>query len=101
MDHFWQVVIGTGIGGLLLTLWSIYRSYLRESKEHNESQRMAKVAIVLSILGLFSIGLGSVLGILLGFISMRGKNFKALSKIAIVLGLITLVPWILVLIFGL
>lgn len=99
-DPFWQIVIGTGIGGLLLALWSIYRSYLRESKEHNESQRMAKVAIVLSIFGLFSIGLGSILGILIGFTSMKGKKFKALSKIAVVIGLITLFPWILVAIFG-
>lgn len=100
MDTTWQVIIGSGIAGLLVTLFSIYRSYLKESKVHNEKQGLAKASIILGLSGIVLIGLGSVAGIILGLISMKGKKYRALSKIGVVLSILTLIPWILVLIFG-
>ncbi len=35
-DTFWQVVIGSGIAGVILSIYSLYKSYLQESKENNE-----------------------------------------------------------------
>lgn len=100
MDPAWQVIIGSGVAGLLLTIFGIYRSYLRESKEHNEKQGMAKASIIFGLSGLILIGVGSLIGILLGFVSMRGKKYRALSKLGIFISILTLIPWVLVLIFG-
>ena len=100
MDAFWQIVIGSGISGVIISIYSLYKSYLKESKENNESQRMAKVSIVAGISGIILVFAGSVLGIILGIISMRGKKYKALSKIGIAVSILTMLPWLLVIILG-
>ena len=100
MDAFWQVVIGSGIGGVLVSLYLMYKSYTKESKEHNEKQSMAKASILFGLSGLFLVFAGSIVGIVLGFISMRGKKYKALSKIGIIVSILTALPWILVVLLG-
>ena len=100
MDTFWQVVIGSGIGGALISICSLYKQYLKESKEHNESQKLAKISILVGLSGIIIVFVGSAIGILLGVLSMRGKKYKALSKIGIVVSVLTALPWILVLVLG-
>ena len=100
MDTFWQVIIGTGIAGALLSVYSLYRMYVQESKEHNESQKMAKASIIFGLSGIILIFLGSTVGIILGVLSMRGKQYKALSKIGIAVSILTMLPWLLVLVMG-
>ena len=100
MDTVWQITIGFSIGAVLLSLFGLYKSYLKESKEHNEKQGMAKAAIIIGLSGIIFVFLGSIIGIILGLISMRGKKYKALSKIAIMISILTALPWLLVVIFG-
>lgn len=100
MDLFWQVVIGSGIGGALLSIYSLYKMYLSESKEHSENQKMAKASIIFGLLGLILAFVGSIIGIILGIISMRGKKYKALSKIGIVVSILTMLPYLLIIILG-
>jgi uncharacterized membrane protein len=100
METFWQIVIGSGIGGALLSIYSLYKMYLKESKENNENQRMAKASIIFGLLGLILVFVGSITGIILGIISMRGKKYRALSKIGIAVSILTLLPWLLVVVLG-
>ena len=100
MDTTWQVVIGTAIASLLITLYGLYRSYVRESKKHGEKQGLAKISIFLGLSGIILVGVGSLLGITFGFISMRGKHYRALSKLGIVISILTFIPWVLVYFFG-
>lgn len=100
MDTAWQIIIGLGIASTLISIFQLYRSYLRESKESGESQRMAKWSIFFGLSGIFLIGLGSFIGIILGLISMRGKKHKALSKIGVAVSVLTLLPWFLVVLLG-
>ena len=100
MDTFWQVVIGSGIGGALVSLYLMYKSYIKESKDHNEKQTLAKASIIFGLSGVILVFVGSVVGIILGFVSMRGKKYKALSKIGIILSILTALPWIFVVLFG-
>lgn len=100
MDTFWQIVIGSGIGGALLSIYSLYKLYVNESKENNENQKMAKASIIFGLLGFILVFVGSVIGIILGLLSMRGKKYKALSKIGIAVSILTALPWLLVVLFG-
>ena len=75
MDTFWQVVIGSGIGGVLLSLYNFYKSYLAESKNHNEKQTMAKASIIFGLSGIIFVFVGSIIGIILALISMKGKKY--------------------------
>lgn len=100
MDLFWQIVIGSGIGGALLSIYSLYKMYVNESKENNENQKMAKASIIFGLLGFILVFVGSIIGIVLGIISMRGKKYKALSKIGIVVSILTMLPWLLVIVLG-
>ncbi len=100
MDTVWQVVIGTGIGGALLSIYSLYKMYINESKDHNENQKMAKASIIFGLLGFIFVFIGSIIGIILGLLSMRGKKYKALSKIGIVVSILTMLPWLLVIVLG-
>ncbi len=100
MDTVWQVVIGSAIGGALISVYQLYKAYLKESKEHNESQRMAKWSVVFGLSGIVLIFLGSVIGLVLGIISIRGKKYKALSKLGILLSILTALPWLLVIVLG-
>jgi len=99
MDPFWQVIIGSAIGGLLLEIYLLYKSYARKSVASNESQRMAKASIIFGLSGIILIFIGSIIGIILGLLSMRGKKHKGLSIIGIIISVLTLTPWILMLIF--
>lgn len=96
----WQVAIGIGVGGLLVEIFRSYRQYVRISKDDNEHQKLAKWSIIIGILGIISLGLGSIVGIILGFISMKNKKNKALSRIGIIVSILTLIPYILVLVLG-
>jgi len=100
MDTFWQIVIGSGIGGALLSIYNLYKMYLKESKVNNENQKMAKASIIFGLLGFIFVFVGSTIGIVLGLLSMRGKKYKALSKIGIAVSILTALPWLLVVIFG-
>lgn len=100
MDVFWQIVIGSGIGGVLFSIYSLYKMYVEESKEHNENQKMAKASIIFGLLGFILVFVGSIIGIILGVLSLRGKKYKALSKIGIVVSILTALPWLLVVFLG-
>ncbi len=100
METTWQVILGIGIASVLISIFSLYKSYLKESKESGESQKMAKWSIFFGISGIILVGLGSFIAIILGLISMKGKKHKALSKIGIMLGILTLLPWIMVIVAG-
>jgi uncharacterized membrane protein (Fun14 family) len=82
-------------------LYGFYKDYVTTSKEHNESQTMAKLSIVFGLSGLILIGLGSIVGLILGFKSKKGKKHKTLSYIGIFLSILTILPWIAVLVWGL
>ena len=100
METFWQVVIGSGIGGGLLSVYSLYKSYLKESKDNNEKQGMAKASILIGLSGIIFVFIGSIVGVILALVSMRGKECKALSKIGLVVSILTTLPWLLVITFG-
>jgi len=100
MDSAWQIIIGLGIASTLISIFQLYRSYLRESKKNGESQRMAKWSIFFGLSGIILIGLGSFVGMLLGLISLKGKKHKALSKIGVAVSVLTLLPWLLVFLLG-
>jgi hypothetical protein len=100
MEATWQVIIGVGIASLLISIFQLYRSYLKISKDDGESQKLAKWSIFFGISGIILVGLGSLLAIVFGLISMKGKKHKSLSKIGIILGILTFLPWLLVLING-
>jgi uncharacterized membrane protein len=74
MDPFWQVIIGTAIGGLLLNIYWFYKQYVTESKEHDEKQTMATWSIILGLTGIITFGITSIIGLILAFISMHKKN---------------------------
>ena len=100
MDPFWQVAIGSGIGVAIYSVYQLYKQYLKESTANNENQTLAKWSVILGLSGIVLIFAGSIIGLILGVISMRGKKFTALSKIGIICSVLTLIPWLLVLIFG-
>ena len=94
----YQIILGTLIGGLIIALFRFINSYRKESKNKGESPRLAIVALILGLL--IIIPFASVLGLILALISLSIKKYKLLSKIALIVNLITLLPWIAVLIFG-
>jgi len=100
MDTFWQIIIGSGIGGTLISIYSLYKAYLKESTENNENQRLAKLSILTGLSGIILVFIGSIAGIILGIISMKGKKYKALSKIGIMISILTMLPWLLVIVLG-
>lgn len=100
MDTFWQIAIGSGIGGALISIYSLYKAYLKESKENNETQRLAKISIIAGLSGIILVFIGSIAGIILGIISMKGKKYKVLSKIGIMVSVLTMLPWLLVVVLG-
>ena len=100
MDGFWQIVIGTGIGGVLCSIYSLYKQYMQESKTNNEKQTLAIWSIMIGLSGILLAFIGSILGIILALLSMRGKNHRALSKIGLLISMLTLLPWFLVVFIG-
>ena len=100
MDPFWQVVIGSAIGGLLLNLYWFYKQYVIESKESDEKQAMATWSIVVGLTGVITFGITSIIGIILAIISMRGKTHRALSIMGLSVSILTMLPWLAVIIIG-
>jgi hypothetical protein len=100
MDTSWQVFLGTGIASAIIAIIALYKAYLRDSKASGESQKLAKWSIIISLSGIILIGVGSIVGIILGIVSMKGKKLRALSWIGVILGVLTLLPWLAVMIFG-
>ncbi|MCF6185002.1 MAG: hypothetical protein L3J56_10370 [Bacteroidales bacterium] len=100
MDASLKVIIGFAIGSIILAIYKYYKAYVLESKESNESQKMAKASIIFGLSGIILIFIGSIIGIILGLISMRGKKYKALSIIGIMVSVLTLLPWLMILLFG-
>jgi len=100
MDVFWQIVIGTGIGGILYSIYSLCKQYVQESKTNNEKQILATWSIIIGLSGIVLAFVGSILGIIIAIFSMRGKKYKTLSKIGILISCLTLIPWLLVILNG-
>jgi len=100
MDPFWQVVIGTAIGGALVNIFWFFKQYLKESKESDEKQTLAIWSIVLGLAGIVTLGITSIIGLALALVSMRGKKHKALSIIGLTVSVLTMLPWLAVIVFG-
>ena len=93
-----QFLLGSLLVGLFISLLKFINAYRKESKLEGESQKLAVAAIIIGLL--IFIPFASAAGLLLAIISLSIKKFKSLSKIAIVVNVITLIPWLAVLIFG-
>jgi len=100
MDAYWQIVIGTGIGGLLISIYQLYKQYVQESKAHKEKQTLATWSIIIGLSGIILAFIGSIIGIILSIYSMKGKRHKTLSKIGFIVSVLTLIPWLLVIFWG-
>jgi len=100
MDPVWQVAIGGAVATILISLFSFYKSYLKESKEHNESQALAKWSIFMGLSGIILVFIGSAIGIVLAIISMSRNKYNALAKIGIAISILTTLPWLAVILFG-
>lgn len=100
MDAYWQIIIGTGIGGLLISIYGLYKQYVQESKEHKEKQTLATWSIIIGLSGIILAFVGSIIGIILSILSMRRKKHQALSKIGLTVSILTLLPWLLVVFLG-
>ena len=90
MDPFWQVVIGSAIGGLILNIYWFYKQYVSESEKSNEKQTMATWSIILGLAGIVTLGITSILGAILALVSMRGKKYRALSIIGLSVCILTM-----------
>ena len=82
MDPFWGVVIGTTIGGLLLEIWRTYRVYKNE-KSPDENQVLSRTSIVMGLL--FFVPFLCVIGLILGIIAYKRKNFKGFARVGILI----------------
>jgi len=100
MDFHYQVVIGTAIVSILITIYGFYKSYLKTSKEDNESQTMAKWSIIFGLSGIILAFVGSIIGIILALLCMRNKKHKGLSILGLSISILTILPWFLLLING-
>lgn len=100
MEATWQVLIGIVIASAIISIFRLYKIYVRESMKSGENQKLAKWSIFFGISGIILVGLGSLLAIILGIISMKGKKHKSLSKIGIILGILSFLPWLMVWMFG-
>ena len=100
IDPFWTVTLGTLIGGVILAIYRFYKDYISESKKDGESQKMAVVSVILGASGILLFGITSIIGFILGIIVVIRKKNKALGKIGMVVSLLTLMPWLMVIIFG-
>ena len=94
----YQIIMGSFIAGLIISLFHFINNYRKESKQEGESQRLAIIAIIFGVL--IFIPFAGTIGLFLAIISLFIKKFKTLSKIAIVVNIIALLPWLAVLIFS-
>lgn len=97
---FWQIVIESGIERGVYSIYSLYKQYVQESKANNEKQTLATWSIIIGLSGIIFAFIGSILGLILSILSMRGKKHKALSKTELPINLLTLLPWLLVVFLG-
>ena len=89
IDPIWTVAIGTAIGGIILSIYSLFKQYLRESRKDGESQKLSIASIIVGASGILLFGTTSIIGFLLGLIAViRNKN-KALAKIGIIVSIAT------------
>jgi hypothetical protein len=65
-----------------------------------EDQKLAKLSIIFGLSGILLAFLGSLIGLILGIISLKGKKLKHLSYIGISISILSLIPWLLVIILG-
>lgn len=100
MEPFWQVVIGSAIGGLILNIYWFYKQYVAECEESNEKQTMATWSVFLGLAGIVTLGVTSIIGVILALASMRGKKHRALSIIGLSICILTIIPWVAVIVFG-
>ena len=100
MDPFWQVVLGSAAGGLILNIYWFYKQYVSDREASNEKQTMAIWSIVIGLTGIVTIGVTSIIGIILAILSMHGKSYRALSIIGLSVSVLTLLPWLSVIVFG-
>ena len=98
MNETWQIVIGFGIGTLVIVLFGMYKSYIKAAEANNENLKLAKLSIIFGASGIVFIFLGSIAGIVLSIISFRRNSYKALSIIGLIVSILTLLPWLLVVI---
>jgi hypothetical protein len=96
MNETWQIVLGFGIGTLVIVLYGMYKSYIKTAEENNENLKLAKISIIFGASGIVFIFLGSLVGITLAVISFRRNKYRALSIIGFVVSLLTMLPWLLV-----
>ncbi len=92
----YQVFIGSAIATLLFGLIQWIKDY--SNNKDKEPQRLAFISIILGLL--IIVPFLSILGLLLAIISLVIKKNKRLSKVAVVLNILTMLPWIAVAVFG-
>ena len=92
MDPFWGVVIGSAIGALIIEIiqWFKQPNYNPDSKGYGIS------SIVFGIL--FFIPFISLIGFVLGLISLRKTKWKLLSWIGIIINSLITIFWGIILI---
>lgn len=92
----YQILFASSILALFSILFKWVKDYRRNKPE--EPQRLAMASIITGLI--IIIPFLSLVGFILGLISLIVKKNKRLSKVAIVVNLITLLPWLAVLLFG-
>ena len=92
----YQVLFGSSIAGLIIFIIRYIRDYLKEQK--GESQKLAVISIILGVFIIVPF-LGAI-GLLLAIISFFTRKNKSMSKIAILVNILSILPWLAVLIFG-
>ncbi len=90
-----QIILGVAIIGFLIILYGLYRTYVRESKNHGQKQTAATWALIFGFLGLIIPFIGSLIGLTLGILSWK-KEYNALSKFAIGVSVLTFIPWLII-----
>lgn len=92
----YQILFASSILTLLSILFKWVKDYRRNKPE--EPQRLAIASIITGLI--IIIPFLSLVGLVLGLIALFINKNKRLSKVAIVVNLITLLTWLAVLIFG-
>ncbi len=92
----YQVLIGTAVGGLLITAYRFLKT--QSLKDPEESQKISIIAIILGVL--IIIPFLGVIGLAIALVALKKKKRKILPIIAFVINLIATLLWLAVIIFG-
>lgn len=92
----YQVLIGSLLAMLVLWLFRVINDYRRNKDD--EPQRLAFISLIMGLIIIIPF-LGAV-GLVLALISLFIKKNKRLSKVALVVNTLSLLPWLAVVIFG-